>query len=154
MRFAQKTRILLCVVLTGLLIVLAAPLCVAQTDSDSAETTDEAQDVTTYDELPEEQTDAVQSEEAAAAEPSLDESSFDETVREESLAAPEASVFTGSATYKVPIRVPPARALTPEIALTYSSHRGNSWGGWGSILPWARFNVRQKRGWITMEPIL
>jgi hypothetical protein len=145
MDMTEKARRLLCVILAGLLIFLSAPLWAAETDSD-VPAGDDTQEVSTSDDLPEEQTDAGQSEEAASAEPSLDESSFDETVHQESLAAPEASVFTGSSTYKVSIRVPPARALTPEIVLTYNSHRSNSWAGVGVDLTMGAVQRSTKKG--------
>ena len=45
---------------------------------------------------------------------------------------PDNSTFSGSANYKIPIIVPPGcNGLSPSIALTYSSQRGNSWVGVG-----------------------
>jgi len=49
-----------------------------------------------------------------------------------SSSVPENYVFTGAATYKIPIKVPPGRnKLAPNIALTYNSYLGNGWVGVG-----------------------
>ena len=45
---------------------------------------------------------------------------------------PESMVFTGAASYTIPIEVPPGRSgLAPDLALTYNSYNSNGWLGMG-----------------------
>ena len=49
-----------------------------------------------------------------------------------SMMIPEASIFTGSATTKIPIIVPPGRGgIAPNLSLVYSSSKKNGWIGVG-----------------------
>lgn len=58
----------------------------------------------------------------------------------------EADMFIGAAQSTVPIQVPPGRALTPRLALRYSSHAGPSPYGYGWDLPLPRIQRATKRG--------
>ena len=60
---------------------------------------------------------------------------------------PEMSLFSGAATVKIPIDVPPGRAgMAPSLALTYNSHQGNGWIGVGWSLDMGSIQRSTKRG--------
>lgn len=61
--------------------------------------------------------------------------------------APEANLFAGSAATEIPILVPPGRnALTPKLALSYSSSAGPSPYGYGWDLPLGKIQRSTKHG--------
>ena len=61
--------------------------------------------------------------------------------------APEANLFVGAATTSIPIEVPPGRrAITPKLALSYSSGGGASPYGYGWDLPLGRIQRSGKYG--------
>ncbi len=61
--------------------------------------------------------------------------------------SPEANLFSGSLTTKIPIKVPPGRkGMTPNLALQYSSSAGASIYGYGWNLPIGRINRSTKWG--------
>lgn len=60
---------------------------------------------------------------------------------------PDNFIFTGAATYKIPIDVPPGRAgIAPQIPLTYNSYQGNGWAGVGWSLDMGSIQRSLKRG--------
>ena len=74
--------------------------------------------------------DTGESAENGARQAGLDPDTGDHVFQEYS-AAPEASVFTGAATNRIPIAVPPGRGVTPTISLNYNSSWQNRWAGVG-----------------------
>lgn len=61
--------------------------------------------------------------------------------------APEANLFTGAATTRIPIAVPPGRKnMTPQLMLSYSSSNGPSPYGFGWDLPIGRVERSTKWG--------
>lgn len=63
------------------------------------------------------------------------------------ISMPENFIFTGVATYKIPIEVPPGRGgMAPEIPLTYNSYQGNTWVGVGWNLDMGAIQRSTKRG--------
>jgi len=64
-----------------------------------------------------------------------------------SLHTPEPFLFTGAATYRVPIQVPPGRGgMAPTISLTYNSYQGSGWVGVGWGLDLGGIQRSTKRG--------
>ena len=67
-------------------------------------------------------------------------------------ALPESFLFTGAATYRIPIEVPPGRGgIAPQIALTYNSYQGSSWVGVGWNLDLGSIQRSTKRGVVYSE---
>lgn len=66
--------------------------------------------------------------------------------------APEANLFIGAATVSVPFEVPPARGITPKLALSYSSASGaHSPYGSGWDLPIGRIQRCAKKGVLSCD---
>jgi hypothetical protein len=64
-----------------------------------------------------------------------------------SVPMPENYLFTGAATYKIPIEVPPGRGgIAPNIALQYNSYQRNSWVGIGFSLEMGAIQRSTKYG--------
>jgi len=62
-------------------------------------------------------------------------------------AIPENFIFTGSATYKIPIEVPPGRlGMAPNIELSYNSYQRNGWLGVGWSLDMGSIRRNTKAG--------
>lgn len=77
----------------------------------------------------------------------LTASQDDELFSSPSAPAPEVMASTGSATYKIPIVVPPGRAgVAPSLALTYNSYQRNGWIGVGWQLDMGAIQRSTKRG--------
>ena len=61
--------------------------------------------------------------------------------------SPEANLFTGASSTRIPIEVPPGRGqMTPQLALEYSSNAGPSLFGYGWDLPLGRIERSTKFG--------
>ena len=60
---------------------------------------------------------------------------------------PENLMFTGAATYKIPIEVPPGRAgIAPSLSLSYDSYQSSGWVGVGWSLDMGSIQRSTKRG--------
>ena len=119
MKIPQKARRLLCVVLAALQVFLSSPVYAWEKEPEEAAESSEEQQPSESKQPQEEDSPAATTARATTeelAEP--DEAVVGTSVLRETEVAPEASVFTGAATYRIPIQVPPGRSLTPEIALT------------------------------------
>ncbi|MGV8074546.1 MAG: SpvB/TcaC N-terminal domain-containing protein [Syntrophobacteraceae bacterium] len=69
-----------------------------------------------------------------------------------SVQAPEASLFTGAASHKIAIEVPPGRGgISPNIAMVYNSYRLNGWVGVGWDLDLGSIQRSTKHG-LDIDP--
>ena len=63
------------------------------------------------------------------------------------ISSPDSFIFTGAASHRIPIEVPPGRGgMAPQISLIYISHQGNGWVGVGWNLDIGAIQRATKRG--------